>query len=200
MLLAAAALPLRAAQSPPLELSCQSISNRTTPAELRQRYGAANVIDSPSTASADAEAMPWTVLFPDEPERRVDIVWTDASRTRLASFMTSGRKGLWRTPQGIKPGQAIADVMELNGRAFVLAGFSQPNAGEVISWMGGKLAEADAGPCRVVVRLTPPPDITFTTLEWRLAEIVADAPDVSSDDRRIKPYKAAVSSLGLAWK
>jgi hypothetical protein len=57
--------------------------------------------------------------------------------------------------------------------------------------MGGKLAELDAGSCHVVVRLTPPPDQEFTTLEWRLAEIVQDAAEVSSDDRRIKPYKAA---------
>jgi len=52
----------------------------------------------------------------------------------------------------------------------------------------------------VAVRLMPPADVEFTTLEWRLAEIVQDADEVTSDDRRIKPYKAAVSSLGLEWR
>jgi hypothetical protein len=96
-------------------------------------------------------------------------------------------------------GQAIADVADLNERPFILRGFSQPDAGNVITWMGGKLAELDAGACHVAVRLTPPADITFSTLDWRLAEIVQDADEVSSDDRRIKPYKAAVSALGLEW-
>ena len=172
------------------------ISDRTTLSDLRQKYGDANVREV-----ADAgDGRPGAVLFPDGSDKRIDVTWADVSRTKLASFMAWDRKSAWRTPQGVKPGQAIADVADLNGRAFILRGFAQPDAGQVVSWMGGKLAELDAGSCHVVVRLTPPPDQEFTTLEWRLAEIVQDAAEVSSDDRRIKPYKAAVSALGLEWR
>jgi hypothetical protein len=118
----------------------------------------------------------------------------------MAEFMAYDRKSAWRTPQGVKAGQAIADVNDLNGRAFVFRGFNQPQGGFVIDWGGGKLAEADQGNCHVAVRLSPPVDVTFTTVEWRLAEVVSDAVEISSDDRRIKPYKAAVSALGLVWK
>lgn len=184
------------AQDARLEMSCSAISNRMTVTDLRQKYGDANVREV-----ADAgDGKPGAILFAEAPDKRIDLVWTDASRTKLASFMAWGPKSVWRIPQGIKSGQAIADVTDLNGRAFILRGFSQPDAGAVVSWMGGKLAELDAGSCHVAVRLTPPPAITFTTLDWRLAEIVQDAVEVSSDDRRIKPYKAAVSALGLEWR
>lgn len=178
-----------------LEFSCGSIPRQTTPAALRQKYGAENLKDA-----AEANGRPVAHLFPDAADKRVEIVWTDASRSTLASFTTWEKKSAWKTPQGVKMGLAIADVAELNGRPFVLRGFSKPDAGAVVTWMGGKLAELDAGACHVAVRLTPPADVEFTTLEWRLAEIVQDADEVTSDDRRIKPYKAAVSSLGLEWR
>jgi hypothetical protein len=187
--------PRAAAQGERLELSCGAISRQTTPAALKATYGADNVKD---VVSADGQAV--ALLFPDNPEKRIEVVWTDAGRETLASFMTWDRKSAWKTPQGLKMGQAIADVADLNGRPFVLRGFSQPDAGAVTSWMSGKLAELDSGACHVAVRLTPPTDITFSTLDWRLAEIVQDAVEVSSDDRRIKPYKAAVSGLGLEWR
>ena len=182
-------------QSERLELSCGSIPRQTSPAALRQKYGADSVRDE-----ADSNGRPVAMLFPDTAEKRIEIVWTDASRATLASFTTWEKKSAWKTPQGVKMGQAIADVADLNGRPFVLRGFSKPDAGAVLTWMGGKLAELDAGTCHVAVRLMPPADLEFTTLEWRLAEIVQDADEVASDDRRIKPYKAAVSSLGLEWR
>jgi hypothetical protein len=140
------------------------------------------------------------LLFPDTPEKRIEVVWADAARSTLSSFTTWERKSAWRTPQGVKMAQAIADVAELNGRAFILRGFAAPDAGLVVSWEGGKLAEMDAGPCRVAVRFVPKPDAAFTTAEWRLAEVVADAVEVASDDRRIKPYSATVSGIGLTWR
>jgi len=182
------------AQSERLELSCGAISRQSTPAALRQKYGPDSLKDL-----TDADGRPAAFLFPDNPEKR-EIVWTDATRTTLASFMAWEKKSIWKTPQGVKMGQAIADVADLNGRPFILRGFSQPDAGNVTTWMGGTLAELDAGVCHVAVRLTPPADITFSTLDWRLAEVVQDADEVSSDDRRIKPYKAAVSALGLEWR
>ncbi|HEX5070434.1 MAG TPA: hypothetical protein VFV78_09490 [Vicinamibacterales bacterium] len=183
-----------AAQGEGLELSCGAVPRQTTPAALRQKFGPDSLREA-----AGADGRPVAYLFPNTPEKRIEVIWADASRSALASFMVWDRTSSWKTPQGVKLGLAIADVAELNGRPFILRGFSKEDAGAVITWMNGKLTELDAGACHVAVRLTPPPDLHFTTLEWRLAEIVQDANEVSSDDRRIKPYKAAVSALGLEW-
>ena len=40
----------------------------------------------------------------------------------------------------------------------------------------------------------------FTTVEWRLIEVVQSSVVVASDDKRIKPYKAVVSAIGLDWR
>lgn len=172
------------------------MSARTTPADLRQKYGAENVID----ASPVDGGIPGTVLYPSAPDRRIEIAWADAARTRMSEFMATDRKSAWRTPQGIRAGQPIAEVTELNGRSFIFRGFNQPKAGFVISWAGGRLAEADQGNCHVAVQLLPPPDVHFTTAEWRLAEVMVDAVEMASDDRRLKPYLTSVSALGLVWK
>jgi len=182
-------------QAARLELSCGAIARQSTPTALRQTYGADNLKDVP-----DPDGRPVALLFPDVPEQRIEIVWADAARTTLASFTTWERKSAWRTPQGVKMAQAIADVAELNGRSFILRGFAAPDAGRVVSWEGGKLEEMDAGSCRVAVWLAPKTDVNFTAAEWKLAEVVADAFEVASDDRRIKPYSASVSGVGLTWR
>jgi hypothetical protein len=40
----------------------------------------------------------------------------------------------------------------------------------------------------------------FTTAEWRLIEPIQLTAQLSSDDKRIKPYKAVVSAIGLDWR
>jgi hypothetical protein len=157
-------------------LSCQTITNRTTPAELQQRFG-------------DLET----------PERRLEFQWADAEHSRLSAIWTVDKKSAWRASNGVKVGMAIGDVELLNGRSFQLRAFEHDEAGLVLNWAGGKLEPAATAPCRVVVRLAPSVE-EFTTLEWRLVEAIRTTAEVSSDDRRIRPYRAIVVALGLEWR
>jgi hypothetical protein len=182
----------------PFAVSCQTVEARTSMADLRARHGQANVLDAP--AASDPDDTPVTVLYPGSPERRAEIRWADGARTRMASFAVYGRKSAWHTPEGIVPGLAIADLELLNGRSFLLRHFEHAGGGYVFDWTGGKLARASMGDCSLVVRLMPPENQEFTTLEWRLVEAIASTAEVYSDERRIKPYKAAVVEIGLAWR
>jgi hypothetical protein len=193
-------LPFAAAhaQSADFVLSCQSIASRTTVADLRQRYGNTSVVDAP-VAAPDGGREPGTVIFPETPDRRIEIRWADAAHTRMASFTTFEKKSVWRTPEGLGNGTAIAEVDLINGRSFLLKHFEYPGGGYALSWAGGKLTKSSEGTCALVVRLAP--GVTeFSQAELKLVEAIASTEDVSSDDRRIKPYKAAVASLGLAWR
>jgi hypothetical protein len=163
-------------QTTPPVLSCQTITNRTTPAELQQRFGDL-----------------------DTSERRLEFQWADAEHTRLSAIWTVDKKSVWRASNGVKVGMAIGDVDLLNGRAFQLRAFEHDDPGLVLSWAGGKLETASTGPCRIVVRLAPSVE-EFTTLEWRLVEAIRTTPEVSSDDRRIRPYRAVVIAVGLEWR
>ncbi len=186
------------AQAGDFVLSCRSISNRTGVADLRQRYGNTNVVDAPVTKLGGGSE-PGTIIFPETPERRIEIRWADAARTRMASFTTIEKKSVWRTPEGLATGTPIVEVDLINGRSFLLRHFEYPGGGSVLSWTGGKLARAGEGACALVARLAP--GVTeFSKAELKLVEAIASTEDVSSDDRRIKPYKAAVAALGLAWR
>jgi hypothetical protein len=164
-------------------LSCEAITNRTTMAELQQKYG-------------DFDA-----------SERLDVRWADAQQTRMAALWTTDRKSVWRSANGIYVGMKIADLDLLNERQFPLRGFETDDPGLVLSWAGGKLEPATngpstgsgQGPCRLVVRLAPTV-FEFTTAEWRLIEPIQFTAEVSSDDKRIKPYKAVVSAIGLEWR
>jgi len=178
-LLLLAALPLcfaGARQTAPI-MSCQTITSRMTLAELEQRAG-------------DLDA----------PERSLDQKWADAQRTRMSALWTTDRKSAWRSANGIKVGMAIADVDLLNERSFLMKSFDTDDPGLVLSWAGGKLTSAKGDEsCRLVVRMAPSV-LEFTRLEWRLIEAIQGTPEVSSDDRRIKPYKVVVSAIGLEWR
>jgi hypothetical protein len=156
-------------------LSCEAITNRTTIAEIQRRYGD---LDAPE---------------------RLDVTWADAQQTRMATLWTTDRRSAWRSANGIKVGMAIADVDLLNERSFPLLGFETDDPGLVLSWAGGKLEPPTTSECRLVVRLAPSV-FKFTTAEWRLIEPIQFTEVVSSDDKRIKPYKPVVSAIGLDWR
>ncbi len=129
----------------------------------------------------------------------LERAWRDEARSRLKTIAITTKDAGWKTPEGIKVGMAIADLEALNLRSFLMRGFDQPDAGMVLSWTGGRLESKDDDGCRIVVRLAPTVH-EFTTLEYRLVEAIAGTPEVSSDDRRIKPMKAAVTMIGLEWR
>ena len=56
-----------------------SISANVTRAELVQRYGAANVVDQ-EVGLGEGDTDTATVLFPKDPERRVEILWLDREK------------------------------------------------------------------------------------------------------------------------
>jgi len=136
----------------------------------------------------------------DDAAERFSVIWADAQHTRMAALWTTERKSVWRSANGIKVGMAIADVELLNERSFQLRGFETDDPGMVLSWAGGKLEPATTSDsCRLVVRLTPTVS-EFSRLDWRLIEAIQSTDRVSSDDKRIKPYKAVVSAIGLEWR
>jgi hypothetical protein len=138
-----------------LELSCAGFADATL-ASLTQRFGAANVVNQKITG-AEGEESDGTVLFPNDPARRVEIAWRDPDQHQgVASATVSGVEGvrsLWTGPHGVKLGQAMADVQAANGRAFQASGFDWDYGGMVTDWKGGAFAPVDN--CSVQVGFQP---------------------------------------------
>lgn len=124
--------------------------------DLKEAYGAANVSTS-SIELGEGETAVGTILFPDDPLGRLEILWQDSdSRQRPARIILRGSRSLWTLPGGVTLGTRLQELERLNGRPFQLAGFAWDYEGVVLSWLGGTL-ERDLGP-DVKVYLAPAPE------------------------------------------
>lgn len=107
--------------------------------DLARAYGTDNMRDS-SITLGEGESTPGTLLFPDDPARRLEIIWRDAAVKREPrSVVLRGERSRWMLPGGVSLGTSLADLERVNGRPFHLAGFAWDYAGAVTSWGGGAL-------------------------------------------------------------
>lgn len=117
-------------------------------AKVVAAFGEANVafmkVDGPESSEVDA-----TVIFADDPARRIEITWKDAARTRL-DVITFGTPAAWVAPSGVRVGMTLAEIVKLNGAPFRINGFGWDNEG-LAELRGGKFARLPGG-CMLTVR------------------------------------------------
>jgi len=114
------------------------ISARVNRAELVRRYGAANVVDQ-EVGLGEGDTDTATVLFPKDPERRIEILWQDREKEAYPSSVTiSGKASRWHAVHGISLGMLYSELARINGKSFPISwGTDQGNV--VLSWNGGLL-------------------------------------------------------------
>jgi hypothetical protein len=118
-----------------------SITPRSCESELKRIYGRRNVRRS-RVSLGEGEYEPGTVIYPNHPLKMIEIIWKDARRKCFPQrLQLTGEKSLWRTLPGISLGTRLKELERINGKPFVLAGFSWDYEGTVVSWEGGKLAQ-----------------------------------------------------------
>lgn len=85
------------------------------------------------------------VMYPEDPERRVEMFWDLELDSLRPSFIRIVGDGLghskWHTGEGITIGTPIKEVERLNGKPFIIYGFHWDYGGIVHSWEGGNLQE-----------------------------------------------------------
>jgi hypothetical protein len=154
--------PRAAASAPTVgqtTLACNgSFAKDSTHEKLETAFGAKNVawedVEGPGGSKLKA-----TVLFPNDPKRRLEVVWTKPdTRTDMQVIAINGQSG-WTAPKGLKIGMTLAAVEKLNGKPFRLTGFEKDTGGMVQTWDGGALSELPGG-CRVALRFEADPRIS----------------------------------------
>lgn len=133
-----------------------------TEADLIRRYGAANVRrDSINLGEGFYER--GTVLFPNDPLRRLEVTWRDTLRltrpslARVQEYVRTPRSR-WVVFPGISLGICLPEVERINGGPFTLFGFAFDGAGTVHGWEKGRLDtlwKSDPAEKRVWVRFDP---------------------------------------------
>ncbi|MFG1295063.1 hypothetical protein [Xanthobacter variabilis] len=143
----------------------------------------------PGAEGAEEEG---TLLFPDDPVRRAEILWQDDARRQEPASLTvrEGAVG-WRTPAGIGVGSTLEAVQAANGRPFVLSGFEWDYGGMAGEWSGGKLARPG---CRILLRFAPGPEAD----PKRITKVSGDR-EFRSDDAAMRAVRPVVSEMVLMW-
>ncbi len=118
-----------------------AITPQMSEAALKRIYGRTNV-RSTKVSLGEGEYETGTVIFPNDPRKTIEILWKDVRRKRFPKLIQlTGERSIWRTQDGISLGTRLKELERINGKPFVLTGFSWDYEGTVISWEGGKLAQ-----------------------------------------------------------
>lgn len=184
-LAACAKAPEPAAPEAPLELVCAAFADASAQS-LAARFGAANMREE-TLPGAEGDEYQATVIFPEDRERRIEIVWADpAARTGVSQVSISGEQSGWRGPAGLALGMSADEVAFANGAPFTIAGFGWDLGGWVGDWKGGVLSHAS---CHVGMRLSPRGDYSSA---------VGDKP-FSSDSAEVRLADPRVLAISLRY-
>lgn len=113
----------------------------STAADLVTAYGAPNVRDEPYPLG-EGESEPGTAIFPDDPTKRMVILWNDLDKkARPLAVRIDGAGSQWKTAEGLAVGTTLKKVEELNGKPFRLYGFEWDFGGQLVDSNGGNLKD-----------------------------------------------------------
>jgi len=117
-----------------------AITVSTTESDLKRVYGEANVKDF-DVDTGEGIFEKGTAVFPDDPSKRIEILWTDSQSKRFPEYLylRGPAPSLWKTVDGVAPGTTLLDLERLNLRPFRLLGFGHDGSGAVVSWGNGRL-------------------------------------------------------------
>jgi hypothetical protein len=119
--------------------------------KLAQKYDSRNIVYGQVDAS-DGSKINASILFPNDPKRRLEVVWNNEAARSDLSVIAINRKSKWMAPKGLRLGLSIVALEKLNRRPFKLTGFGKDGSASALDWQGGALTSLPGG-CKVGVRL-----------------------------------------------
>lgn len=172
-------------------LTCAAPILRTDSARaLQRRFGDnATVSSRPDERGMQVYRV---LLYPDEPARRIEVLYPDAAMRVPLRVRIDRLASTWSVA-GLRVGDSLAAVTSRNRGAFALRGFAPGEGGLVTDWKSGALAAPLPGGCTVGLRFVAP-------LTERVAEAANGAGrTVRSDQPEVLAAEPIVAELSIAW-
>jgi hypothetical protein len=168
------------AAEPTRTFKCEGdFGRRATHAKLASKSGAANLVTE-YDGEADAEV---TILFPNDPERRLKIEWKDQKARRTPAHITIALRSSWSVA-GVAIGTSLVELERLNGGPFKLNYFEGDYGGAITDWLSGHFNTPLSGGCVLGA---------FIGIEGQLPEAASKALD-----KEVTPDRSLLSSgIGL---
>jgi hypothetical protein len=159
---------------------------------LAQSYGVHNV-DYAEVSGDDGSTLMASVLFPNDPKRRLEVLWDDdVQRTGTRMIVIDGQS-TWAAQKGVHLGLPLAALEKLNGKPFKLMGFEKNGMAIVSDWNGGALGSLTDG-CKVGVQLKPDPKTSAGTLD-----AIGSDREFASTDPAVRAAKPTVGEIIVAY-
>ena len=103
-------------------------------------------------AASDGSKVPASILFPNDPKRRLEVWWSNPTARKDIHLIVIGGQSTWAAPGGLRLGQTLEQVEKLNHKPFKLKGFNKDRIATGSNWDGGALVTV-AGGCKPGVSL-----------------------------------------------
>ena len=154
--------------------------------------------DSKNITFTDVEAsegtkVPASVLFPNDPKRRLEVWWSNITARKDIHLIVIGGQSTWTAPGGLRLGQTLEQVEKLNHKPFKLKGFDKDGIATGTDWDGGALVTV-AGGCKAGVSLRADAKASAITI----GALSVDE-EYSSSDSAIRAAKPTVSEILIGY-
>jgi hypothetical protein len=143
--------------------------------------------------ASDGTKIPASVLFPNDPKRRLEVWWSNRTARSDIRLIIIGGQSTWTAPGGMRIGQSLDQVEKLNHKPFKLKGFDKDRIATVSDWDGGALA-ALVGDCKAGLSLRAGPKTSADAT----SALAADK-EYSSADPAIRAAKPTVSEILIGY-
>jgi hypothetical protein len=194
--LALATAPLSAQQRPPTSanvIACSgNFAKDSDHIKLTTAFGSKNITFTDVEAS-DGSKVPASVLFPNDPKRRLEVWWTNPTARSEIHLIVIGGQSIWTAPGGMRLGQTLEQVEKLNHKPFKLKGFDKDHVATVSDWDGGALATLVGG-CKSGVSLRADPKASAEAIS-----AVSANKEYSSSEPAIRATKPTVSEILIGY-
>ena len=180
----------RVAAPPGNAVTCGGVfAKDATHLKLAIKYDSRNIVFG-EVDGPDGTKIKATILYPNEPKRRLEVIWNnDAGRTDLSLVVINGQSQ-WVAPKGLKLGTPLAALEKANGRPFKISGFAADGTASVAGWEGGALTSLPGG-CKVGIRLAADSKAA--------ASATAGDKELLSNDASLKAIKPAVAEILIGY-
>jgi hypothetical protein len=160
--------------------------------KLETAFDAKNVIFA-DVETNDGTKVPASVLFPNDPKRRLEVWWSNPANHSDIHLIVIGGQSTWIAPGGMRLGQTLEQVEKLNHKPFKLKGYDKNRIATVTGWDGGALATLPGG-CAPGLSLRANPEASAKATN----ALPADK-EYSSSDPAIRSAKPTVSEILIGY-
>jgi hypothetical protein len=134
-----------------------------------------------------------SVLFPDDPQQRLEVWWANATSHSGIYLIVIGGKSDWTAPGGLRLGLTLAELEKLNHKSFKLKGFDKNGVATVKDWDGGELASL-AGGCNAGLSLRADPKVSA-----KIIGALSPNKEYASSNPQMRAAKPIVSEILIGY-